>query len=208
MRYPKVILLRMSRRYDSRRRKQAAERTRQDIVRAALELHWRGVTSFDAMAAEAGCSTATVRKHFPTKEHLFRDCTRTFGESLRMPDVAAIAAIEDADSRVEHAVHELCRIHEAFFGYAWHSAHMRADSPTLDAVMSDYEALSDAIGEIVADAGEGDFGVVRGLLDFLSYRAFRTSGGLSPERSARAIHDLVCAARARGASERPEGATP
>lgn len=117
------------------------------------------------------------RKHFPTKEALFRDCTQTFGETLTMPNLASLGGITEPARRCERSVSELCRIHEALFGYAWHSAHRRKGSPSLDAEMSRYDGLADAIAEIIAPAGSRKAPVARGLLDFLTYRALRLSGG-------------------------------
>jgi len=171
----------MVRRYDSSRRKQAAEQTRQNIVGAALKLHWDGITEYEALAREAGCSLASVRKHFPSKETLYRDCTRTFAESLCMPDLDALGRIADPAHRLEEAVSELCRIHEAMSGYAWFGAHSRKDSPTLEAEMRVYEGLADAITAIVVPTNAPRFPLVRGLLDFLTYRALRLSGELAPE---------------------------
>lgn len=170
----------MVRRYDSSRRKKAAEQTRARIVRAALKLHWEGITEYEPLAEEAGCSLPTVRRHFPTKESLFQGCTRAFGETLEMPDLGALGALADPGRRLEQSVAELCRIHEAMFGYAWLSAHQRKDSPTLDQEMTAYEGLAHAIAEIVAPADSTKAGPIRGLLDFLTYRALRLSGGLSP----------------------------
>lgn len=173
----------MVRRYDSSKRKEAAERTRRDILRAALKLHWEGVTEFGPLAREAGCSLPTVRKHFPTKEALFRDCTRTFAETLTMPDLVALGAITEPGRRLEECVSELCRIHEAMLGYAWLAAHQRRDSPTLDAEMASYEGLTDAITAMLTAAGSPNAPEVRGLLDHLTYRALRLSGGLPPHRT-------------------------
>lgn len=174
----------MHRRYDSSKRKKAAEQTRKDILQAALKLHWQGITGFGPLAVEAGCSLATLRKHFPSKEHLFQNCTRTFAETLEMPDLQALGGIKDKTSRIEGSVSELCRIHEAMFGYAWLGARQRDDSPTLDAVMTSYEGLADAITEIATRENPASRALVRGLLDFLSYRALRLSGRLTPEEAA------------------------
>ena len=171
----------MTRRYDSTARKRAAEETRQRILAAALKLHWEGITEYDPLAREAGCSLPTVRKHFPTKEALFRDCTRTYAESLILPDIGALGEIASPERRLEESVSELCRIHEAMFGYAWTSAHLRRNSPTLDLEMNAYEGLADAIADILTPGDRSRAPVIRGLLDFLTYRALRLSGGLSPE---------------------------
>ena len=166
----------MVRQYDASRRKKAAERTREDILQAAMKLHWRGVTEFEPLAREAGCSLATLRKHFPSKEVLFRSCTQAFGETLTMPDLKTLSAIDDPTQSIEENVSELCRMHEAMFGYAWLGAQQRHNSPTLDAVMSDYERLADAITGIITRVDSKMISLVRGLLAFLSYRALRLSG--------------------------------
>lgn len=165
----------------------AAERTRRDILHAALKLHWEGITAFEPLAREAGCSVATVRKHFPNRESLFQCCTRAFAETLIMPDLPALGEIADPDQRLEQSVSELCRIHEAMFGYAWLSAQQRRTSVTLDAEMNAYEGLTDAVTEIVAPTGSSRTALFRGLLDFLTYRALRLSGKLSPEQTRREL---------------------
>jgi AcrR family transcriptional regulator len=182
----------VARQYDSSRRKRAAEQTRQAILTAALKLHWEGITEFAALAEEAGCSLATVRKHYATKEAVFRDCTRAFSEQVVMPDVAAIAVLPDRRARIEAAIGELARMHALMFGYAWHSAYLRDESPSLDAIMQQYDDLVDALSEVIAPAGSTKSQTIRGLTDFLSYRALRVSGGLSPEEVADELRETAC----------------
>ena len=67
------------------------------------------------------------------------------------------------------------------FGYAWFSAHQRAEFRALDAVMSAYAGLTDDIVEIIAPLVSPSASLVRGLLDFLTYRALRLSGHVSPD---------------------------
>ena len=182
----------MVRKYDSSGRKRAAEQTRKSIIEAALRLHWEGITGYEPLAREAGCSVPSVRKHYPSKEDLYRDCTRTFAESLTMPDLDALGRIPDSARRAEEAISELCRIHDAMFGYAWFGAHAREDSPTLSAVMKAYDGLADSITEIVVQKDPSRYSVVRGFLDYLTYRALRLSGGLAPEP---ARQELIAAIR-------------
>lgn len=177
----------MARKYDASRRRKAAENTRRDILRAALKLHWEGVTEFEPLAREAGCSVATLRKHFPNKEALFQGCTHAFAGTLAMPDLAALAAIDDPARRLERSVAELCRIHEAQLGYAWLGAQLRGESPTLDAVMQGYDDLIDAVAAIATPPGSARAPLIRGLLDYLTYRALRLSGRLSPADAAREL---------------------
>jgi len=181
----------MGRRYDASRRREAAGQTRRDILQAALKLHAEGVTEYGPLAREAGCSVATVRKHFPTKEMLFQNCTRTFAESLALPDLAELAAITDARQRLQASVAELCRIHEAMSGYAWLGAHQRADSPTLEREMAAYEGLADAVAGIVTPPDSSRAGLIRALLDFLSYRALRLSGRLSEQEATSELTAMI-----------------
>jgi len=174
----------MARKYDSSRRRRAAEQTRRDILQAALKLHAAGVTEFEPLAREAGCSVATVRKHFPTRETLFQNCTRAFAETLVLPDLGELRGIADARQRIEASVVELCRVHEAMFGYAWLGAQQRDGSPALEREMAAYEGLANAIAEIVMPPGSTHAALVRGLLDFLTYRALRLSGRLSGRETA------------------------
>jgi AcrR family transcriptional regulator len=171
----------MARRYYSGRRKKAAAETHRDILQAALKLHWKGITEFEPLAKEAGCALATVRKHFPTKGALFQECTKTFIDSLTLPDIAALKRIKEPSKRLEESVSEICRIHESMFGYAWFSAYKRKEFQALDAVMSTYEELTDGIAEIISPLNTPRASLVRGLLDFLTYRALRLSGRLSPD---------------------------
>ena len=173
----------MTRQYDSSRRKKTAVETRKQILGAALRLHWQGITEYEPLAREAGCSLPTVRKYFPTKEELYRNCTRTFAETLEMPDLDALTGIPDPARRLEESVSELCRIHEAMFGYAWLGARQRQNSPTLEAEMTAYEGLTDAIAKIISPKKSRKASVVRSVLDFLTYRALRLSGGLPPDKT-------------------------
>jgi AcrR family transcriptional regulator len=177
----------VARQYDSSRRRKAAEQTRRDILLAALKLHALGITEFEPLAREAGCSVATLRKYFPSKEILFQNCTRAFAETLTLPDLGELEAITSDGQRLEPCVTELCRIHEAMIGYAWLGVQQRGDSPTLDAEMRAYERLADAIANLITPVGSPGAPLVRGLLDFLSYRALRLSGRLTAEDTREAL---------------------
>jgi AcrR family transcriptional regulator len=181
----------MGRRYDSSKRKKGAEQTRQDILQAALKLHWQGITEFGPLAAAAGCSEATLRKHFPTKESLYQGCTRTFAETLQLPDLEALSKIAEPGRRLQESVTELCRIHEAMFGYAWLGAKLRQDSAILNQEMIAYEQLIDAVAGLIVPADSTDATLVRGLLDFLCYRALRRSAGMTPKGARQGLIALL-----------------
>ena len=181
----------MVRQYDSKGRKNAAKQTRQRILQAALKLHWEGVTEYEPLAQEAGCSLPTLRKHFPTKEALFQSCTKTFAETQVMPDLSALARIPAPEQRLKESITALCNIHESMFGYAWLSARLRKDSPTLDSEMHSYDKLVDAVTEIIAPKAQTKTPVIRGFLDFLTYRALRLSAKLSPDDASEELINVI-----------------
>ena len=53
--------------------------------------------------------------------------------------------------------------------------------------MNSYEGLTDAITEIITRDISAGSAVVRGLLDFLSYRALRLSARLTPEEATKEL---------------------
>jgi hypothetical protein len=151
---------------------------------------------------------ATLRKHFPTKESLFGGCTHMFAGSVTFPDLDALGAIADPDQKLVACVSELCRMHETMVGYAWLSAHLRDESPTLDGVMNGYEGLADAMTGMVVGGDSRRAAVARGLLDFLTYRAMRVSGGLSPEAVCQemtaTLRSLISSGSAAATGEKPK----
>ena len=77
------------------------------------------------------------------------------------------------------------------FGYAWFSAHARRDSPTLDGEMKAYEGLADAMADIIAPQDRDRKPALRGMIDFLTWRALRVAGGLSPEQARTELVTLI-----------------
>jgi AcrR family transcriptional regulator len=181
----------MTRKYNSDGRKKTAEQTRNRILQAALKLHWEGITDYESLAQAADCSLPALRKHFPTKELLYRNCTQLFAETLVMPDLAALGNTLVLEQKLKRSISELCRIHEAMFGYAWLSTHQRNNSPTLDAEMQAYDGLTDAIAEIIVPKNHNKFSVIRGLLDFLTYRALRLPGALTFEEVCEELYAIT-----------------
>jgi len=80
-------------------------------------------------------------------------------------------------------------------------------------VMSTYEGLADAIARIITPAGSSRAALVRGLVDFLTYRALRLSGRLSPQMTKEeliaALHQLILGGHSFNRSiTRKEGPEP
>lgn len=182
----------MARTYDSSRRVQAAQRTREAILAAAFRLHGLGVLDMESLAQEADVSVATVRKHFPTRELLFESCTEFGMHLVPLPDVPAIASTPDAAARTRLAVEQLFTAHEALTGQMWSAYRLEDESPALAAVLSKVEDLTELVAGLVVEAWPLDEGRVKetrgfvvGLLNPLTYRALRRYGGLTPEQAIR-----------------------
>ena len=73
------------------------------------------------------------------------------------------------------------------FGFAWLIVQQGNDSPTLKAEMDVYHGLTDSIADMITPDESTRAPLIRGLLDFLSYRALRLSAQLSAERTAQEL---------------------
>lgn len=168
--------------YRSPHRSEAAARTRDAIVRAAVDLHARGVVTIAAVAAQAGVAVPTVVRHFPTREDLFGACTRHAAAHTAYPSPGELAAIADPRARVARAVRETYRMHESTFGLCWTGYRLAGESRAMEQALAGYQAVVDALADaLLADttADAPARGFVRAVLGALAYRALRTDGGLS-----------------------------
>ncbi len=180
----------MARKYDSSRRTEAANRTREAILAAAFRLHGQGILDFESLAIEANVSLPTVRKHFPTRELLFEGCTDYGLHVVPLPNVEAIGATFDARERLRLAVLQVCHLHEALFGHMWGAYKLEDESPASAGVTEKVTGLVGLIAGLVIEPWQIEShrsaevrGLVIGLLHPLTYRALRKFGGLSPEQA-------------------------
>ena len=123
-------------------RADAVAETRHAIVEAAKTLHVdHGVltTSWDDIAAQAGVSTATVYRHFPSLAQLVPACARSVFDIIEPPgmDEAALKFPAEGSSadRLEHLVRASCECYGK--GRHWlHAAHRERDFvPELEAAL-------------------------------------------------------------------------
>ena len=178
----------MTRKYESRRRTETAERTRQAIVDAAIEMHGKGITTLSAVADVAGVSLPTVTKYFPTREDLFDACTSHVAAHLEYPAPESLMAISNPGERLRHVVQEVFRLNEETFGQSWTGYKLEDESPVLAQAMADTEALIGMLVETLPyEMAVGDEDTanrfVRAALSPLTYRALRLKNGLSCEEA-------------------------
>ena len=182
----------MTRKYNSQRRAESAERTRQAIVEAAVKMHQQGVTTLSAVAEEAGVSLPTVNKYFPTREDLFGACTTHVAAHLDYPSPDALAAIDDAGERLSQLVQQVFVLHETTFGTAWTGYRLEDESQMMAEAMANYEHFIGLLVDAMLhdlDHFIGDkatiAGFVRAALSPLTYRALRLRNGLDQADAAR-----------------------
>jgi AcrR family transcriptional regulator len=176
----------MARTYNSRRRTESAEHTRQSIVEAAVKMHGQGITTLSAVAEEAGVSLPTVNKYFPTREDLFAACTDHVADTLDYPSLDALAAIDDMPQRIHEVVREAYRLNEATLGTSWTGYVLEDESPTMAAAMLNYENYLGMMAEVLLGDWEGSrrdvmIRFVRAMLGPLTYRALRVKNGFDYE---------------------------
>jgi AcrR family transcriptional regulator len=113
----------MRRPYQLRARADAMDRTRARITQAAIELHGSigpAATTMSAVAERAGVTRATLYRHFPNEEILFRACSAEWRSANPSPDPAHWATISEPYQRHATAL-------PALYGWYRSSEAMRAN---------------------------------------------------------------------------------
>src|SRR5664280_470938 len=96
--------------YRLRARAAGMDRTRERITRAAVEVHGTigpAATTMSAVAELAGVTRATLYRHYPNEEALFKACSSDWLAANPRPDPAGWAAIADPVRRLGAALDEL-----------------------------------------------------------------------------------------------------
>jgi AcrR family transcriptional regulator len=188
----------MARKYDSSRRLEAAQKTKEDILDAAVKLHGIGVLDFEALAREAKVSPATVRKYFPSREELYAGCTSWAMRDLIPPDLDELAVIQDAKERVRACVGQLHRFYQPIWGQLWTGYTIRQESAVVAGLLDELEDLEDAVAGLVVAAWPAEVagnpearGLVRGFLSYLTYFALIREGGLTSEQATSRIGEAI-----------------
>lgn len=98
--------------YRKRKRAESELETRERITEAAVALHQTvgpARASVKAIAERAGVDRATVYRHFPDEQALFKACTSHYYARHPMPDPGHWAAVTDPDERLREALADLYR---------------------------------------------------------------------------------------------------
>ena len=98
--------------YRLRARADAMDRTRARITRAAIDLHGSigpAATTMSAVAERAGVTRATLYRHFPNEETLFKACSAEWRSANPAPDPVQWATVPDPYDRLRSALPALYR---------------------------------------------------------------------------------------------------
>ena len=152
----------MNRRYELKERARRQEHTRQRIVEAAVDLHTSvgpARTTISAIAERAGVERHTVYAHFPDDRSLFWACSAHWDARHPLPDVEALAEIDDPVRRLRRALAEM---------YAW------------------YESVEAELAPLVRDVSVVPAEIVGRRAARLAYLADAVSQGWPRRKSVRA----------------------
>lgn len=204
----------MARKYDSTRRAEAAQKTKESILDAAFKLHGMSIFDLESLASEANVSLATIRKYFPTRDELLVGCTTWGMRYAVFPDLDEIEAVSGREERLRIAVAQIHRLYDSLFPHFWATYQNKDDSPVLDGMLEQFDSLIASTSEVVFAAWPSDLaadveakGVFRGLSSYLTYYALIREGGLPPEQAhARIVEALLNSLQAMARRSRKEGA--
>jgi AcrR family transcriptional regulator len=134
----------MNRKYEQKERARRKEQTRERIVEAAVELHTSlgpARTTISGIAERAGVERHTVYAHFPDEPTLFRACSSHWALQHPLPNLAALAAIEDPVLRLRRALEGM---------YAWYDS----VEPALAVLVRDSSVVP-VVGEMLGETTAG-----------------------------------------------------
>jgi AcrR family transcriptional regulator len=139
--------------YRLRARADAMDRTRARITSAAIELHGSvgpAATTMSAVAERAGVTRATLYRHFPNEDALFRACSAEWRNANPAPNPDQWVAISDPYDRLKTALPAL---------YAWYRsaeamrANLLRDLATLpSAIRNGIESYPRTVADVLDSA--------------------------------------------------------
>jgi AcrR family transcriptional regulator len=106
----------MTRSYQLRQRAESQDRTRQKIVKAAIELHQTkgpAATSMNDIAERAKVGKVTVYRHFPDDAAMINACSGLYFQRHPFPDPETWRSIQDATEMLRQGLSEIYTYHQS-----------------------------------------------------------------------------------------------
>ena len=187
----------MNRKYELKERARRKEQTRERIVEAAVELHTSlgpTRTTISGIAERAGVERHTVYAHFPDEPTLYRACSAHWAAKHPLPDLPALAAIEDPARRLRVILGEI---------YTWYAS-VEPDLALLLRDSSVVPIVAEVLGETTTALQDVANAVSRGrprrksvraaighALEFETWRSLVRRQGLSQAQAVEAMARFV-----------------
>lgn len=189
-----------SRPYRMKRRAEALESTRNQIVWATMQLHAEkgaAATSQADIAARAGVSQATVYRHFPTLGSLVRACGSQIWMAVSPPRPEDAGRLFDGLGTTQERLDKFVEEVSAFYERAWlplqNARQERSRVPELDEDMLWIEAGLEALARealALEGAGEPRVQLLLALTDFGVWQSLRDHG-IAADAVPKMLLDLV-----------------
>ncbi|MBC8241906.1 MAG: TetR/AcrR family transcriptional regulator [Alphaproteobacteria bacterium] len=106
----------MARSYQLKQRGERQERTRQKIIKAAIDLHQAkglAATSINDIAEQAKVGRVTVYRHFPDAAALVGACSGQYFQIHPLPDLEPWRSVQDPTARLRRGLRETYAYHRA-----------------------------------------------------------------------------------------------
>ena len=193
----------MNRKYELKERARRQSETRQRIIEAAVELHTStgpARTTISGIAQRAGVERHTVYAHFPDDRSLFKACSEHWEARHPLPDLEALARIDDPEHRLRRVLGDL---------YAWYES-VEADLALFLRDASIVPANAEVLDEMTAGLGPLTGALAQGrprrksvraalghALEFETWRSLARRQGLSRAQAVDAMTLLVSSVQLR-----------
>jgi AcrR family transcriptional regulator len=195
--------------YRLRARADAMDRTRARITCAAIDLHGSvgpAATTMSAVAERAGVTRATLYRHFPNEETLFKACSAEWRSAHPAPDPEQWATVSDPYDRLRSALPAL---------YRWYrsAAAMRANllrdlavlpSPIRDGITSYPRTVAAILDSAWPRRSRLRRAAIAHAVAFETWQSF-AGGGLSDAEAAKLMIGLISTAAGTRPDRAPRG---
>ena len=195
-----IRIAKSRRSYQLRARADAMDHTRARITQAAIELHGSigpAATTMSAVAERAGVTRATLYRHFPNEETLFKACSAEWRSANPAPNPELWATVSDPYDRLRTAL-------PALYGWYRSAEQMRSNllrdlavlpTPIRDGIRAYPEAVVDTLDSAWPRRSRLRRAAIAHVVAFESWQSLAQQG-LSDAEAAKLMIGLISASTA------------
>jgi AcrR family transcriptional regulator len=187
----------MNRKYELKERARRQSETRQRIIEAAVDLHTSAGparTTISGIAERAGVERHTVYAHFPDDRTLFRACSEHWEAQHPLPDLGALAEVDDPERRLRRVLGDLYGWYESVEAdlslFLRDASLVPANAEVLDEMTAGFRPLTDALAK-GRPRRKSVRAAIGHALEFETWRSLVRRQGLSRAKAVDAMTHLV-----------------